>query len=254
MSVYLKAVMLLNFLVDFLLLLGTNRLCGCLPRAGRAALAAGLGGLYTGVCMLPGFSFLGNFFWRLVSLTIMSCIAYGFAKSAFRRGAVFALLSMSISGVVMGLGGGLLALVLAAGAICVLCVFGLQGKLSGNRYIPVELSYGGRQLHLTALHDTGNTLRDPITGAAVLVVGAESAQVLTGLSLQQLRSPLESIGALPGLRLIPYKAVGTSGGLLLALKLKNVKIGNWKGSSIVAFAPENLGVNGKYQALTGGMV
>ena len=43
MEVYLDILMLLNFLVDFLLLTGTNRLAGFPPGAGRAALAAALG-------------------------------------------------------------------------------------------------------------------------------------------------------------------------------------------------------------------
>ena len=34
---------------------------------------------------------------------------------------------------------------------------------------------------------------------------------------------------------------------------KNVKIGNWQGSTLVAFAPESLSAEGAYQALTGGV-
>ena len=43
MAVYLDLVMLLNFLVDYLLLLGTNRLSGSPMTPGRCALAAVLG-------------------------------------------------------------------------------------------------------------------------------------------------------------------------------------------------------------------
>jgi stage II sporulation protein GA (sporulation sigma-E factor processing peptidase) len=107
---------------------------------------------------------------------------------------------------------------------------------------------------LTALQDTGNTLRDPITGRQVLVVGADVAQKLTGLTVQQLKKPVENVGLLPGLRLIPYRAVGQEAGLLLALKLPQVKIGTWQGNSLVAFAPEGLSPDGAYQALTGGVL
>ena len=103
-----------------------------------------------------------------------------------------------------------------------------------------------------SVEDTGNLLRDPITGRQVLVVGGDVALELTGLTQEQLRSPVESIGALPGLRLIPYRNVGNSSGFLLALRLQNVKIGKWKGSTLVAFAPEGLSSEGAYQALTGG--
>ena len=104
-----------------------------------------------------------------------------------------------------------------------------------------------------ALRDTGNTLRDPITGGEVLVIGADAAGELTGLTQAQLRNPIDSLGTIPGLRLIPYHSIGNEGGFLLALKLQNVKIGSWKGSSLVAFAPEGLNLEGTYQALTGGV-
>lgn len=253
MPVYLDIVILLNFLVDFLLLLGANRLCGYPPGPGRVALAAGLGGLYGGACLLPGFGFLGNWFWRLVSLVLISWIAFGGGKSTLRRGVVFIFLTMALGGAVTVLGsGGFWGLVTSAGAVCLLCVLGFRGGIGRNSYVPVELSYGGKNLRLTALQDTGNTLRDPVTGRPVLVVNAETARVLTGLSQQQLRSPVESMGAIPGLRLIPYHTVGQESGMLLALRLPQVRIGQWRGSGLVAFAPEGLSANGEYQALTGG--
>lgn len=253
MPVYLDLLLLLNFLVDFLLLLGTNRLCGYPPGLGKAALAAGLGAVYAGACVLPGFAFLGNFLWRAVSLWVMALIAFGWSQSALRRGIVFVFLCLALGGAALGLGGGgFWGLAASAGFICVLCMVGFKGRIGTNSYVPVELAYGGKRLHLTALRDTGNTLRDPVTGASVLVIGAEAAQKLTGLTHQQLKQPIESMGALPGLRLVPYRAVGQEGGMLLALRVPEVKIGSWRGSSLVAFAPEGLSSEGAYQALTGG--
>ena len=141
-----------------------------------------------------------------------------------------------------------------AAVLCLLCGFGFQGVISSALYVPVELRYRDKHMNLTALHDTGNTLRDPITGRRVLVIGADAAGELTGLTREQLRRPVESIGALPGLRLIPYRSVGTENGFLLALRLQDVKIGTWRGSSLVAFAPERLSSEDAYQALTGGTV
>lgn len=253
MPVYLDLVIALNFLVDFLLLLGTSRLCGYPARPLRTALAALLGGVYGGLCLLPGLHFLGNVLWRTVSLALMALLAFGVSVSALRRGVVFALLSMALGGVALGLGGSSFwTLVAAAGGVCSLCVVGFRGKLEARSYVPVVLSYGGKRLQLTALQDTGNTLRDPVTGRPVLVIAADAAQQLTGLSREQLRQPVESVGALPGLRLIPYRAVGKDSGLLLALRFPEVKIGTWKGSSLVAFAPEGLSPENAYQALTGG--
>ena len=256
MIVYLDAVALLNFLVDFLLLLGTNRLCGYPPLWGRSALAAALGGIYGAVCLLPGMGFLGNTLWRCVSLGLMSWIAFGISKSALRRAVIFVLLCMALGGIAQGFGiGGAASVIASAAAVCMMCFFGFRDRPGSVSYVPVELSYGNKQLRLTALCDTGNTLTDPITGRSVLVVGAEVAQQLTGLTQQQLRSPVSAVtqASIPGLRLIPYRTVSQPSGMLLALRFPRVRIGSWQGSSLVAFAPEKLCDDGQYQALTGGV-
>ena len=255
--VYLDVIILLNFLVDYLLLLGTNRLCGFSAGYGRSALAALIGGLYGGLCVLPGFRFLGNTFWRLVMLCVMSMCAFGLFKNAIRRAGVFVLLNMALGGVAVGMGSsGFVTVVLSALGVMLVCVFAFSGKIGGASYVPVELTYGQQHLRLTALRDTGNSLTDPLTGNSVLVVGADVAQKLLGLTHEQLSKPAEAIlsAGLPGLRLIPYRTIGQPGGMLLGMRFQNVRIGNWKGSSLVAFAPDGLSEEGTYQALTGGTV
>ena len=254
MTVYIDGVLFLNFLVDFLLLLAAGRLCGYPVRLVRAVSAGALGGIYAAVCLLPGFAFLGDLLWRVVSLAVMATIAYGCSVSAMRRGLVFVFLCMALGGAVMGIDkGGVLGILSAAGILCILCCVGFQGRLGGTTYVPVELYYGKRHLRLIALQDTGNALRDPVTGQQVLVIGADAAQKLTGLTKLQLQSPVESVGLFPGLRLIPYHSVGGSG-FLLALRIQKAKIGSWQGSTVVAFAPDGLSREGAYQALIGGVM
>ncbi len=255
LRVYLDVAVVLNFLVDFLLILGTNRLAGFPAALRRAVPAALLGGVYGGICLIPGMMFLGNFLWRGVALCLMAVIAFGWNRSALQRGAVFVLLSMALGGIALGLGrGSFLMLVLAAVFTWLLCRMSFRGSLSRDTYIPVELSWGGRTLQLLALRDTGNTLRDPISGEQVLIAGADVGMALLGLTRQQLAHPVEAMGEIPGLRLIPYHGVGQPGGMLLALRFQNAKIGNTYGSPLVAFAPEVLSKGEAYQMLTGGVV
>ena len=257
MAIYLDLVMVLNFLVDFLLLMGTNRLSGFPPGRLRCAGASLLGAVYGGACLLPGFRFLGNLLWRTVSLCLIGAMAFGWDRSAWKRGAVFVLLSMALGGIALNFGRqDFLALVAAAGLCWLLCRISFDGGTGNREYIPVTLHYAGKSASILALRDTGNTLRDPITGEQVLVVSGEVAQRLTGLSQMQLQHPLETLAQrpVPGLRLIPYRAVGQSGGMLLALRMDQVKIGSRQQSAIVAFAAEGLGQGSMYQALTGGTI
>jgi stage II sporulation protein GA (sporulation sigma-E factor processing peptidase) len=257
MRIYLVIAILLNVLVELLLLLAANRLAGFPQNLPRSFLAAAIGGIYDGACLLPGFGFLGSMLWRCVFLFSMGLAAYGFSKSGIRRCTVFMLLSMALGGIVLGIGdGGILSAIAGGSLFCLISYTGLGTALAGQSYVNVMLKNGQKEETLLALRDTGNTLKDPITGENVLIADAKSAENLLGLTPQQLRSPVETMATakISGLRLIPYRAVGQSGGMLLGIRLQQVRIGDWQGSALVAFAPEGLGEGNPYRALTGGMV
>lgn len=240
----------LNFCVNGLLLLGTARMAGRRVSVLRLLLSSLLGAAYAVGCMTPDFRFLGTLHWRLVSLALMSFIAFG---PQMKLGCVFAVLTMALGGAALGADRGKLwQLPLYAVGVYLLTRYAFGPP--GRRLLPVRLSGNGKQLRLTALADTGNELRDPITGQSVLVIGCEAAGQLTGLTRAQLRHPLETLTAapLPGLRLIPYRAVGAEGGVLLAMSLPAVEVGSRRGPGLVAFAPQEFGED--YQAIAGGMI
>lgn len=254
MTLYLDLVMVLNFLVDFLLLLATNRLSGFPAEGKRCAAAAVLGSVYGGACLLPDFRFLGSLLWRGIFLGLMALIAFGMNRSALKRMGVFLLLSMALGGLAVSFGrGSWPPLLLSAGGLWLLCRTAFGDTVGGREYVPLELTHGDSSMTLTALRDSGNTLRDPVTGEQVLVLSAEAARQLTGLTPEQLRHPLETLAQrpVPGLRLIPYKTVGASG-FLLGLRLESAKIGTRRQSVVAAFAPEGLGRGGMVHALAGG--
>ncbi len=247
-------VAILNFIINLLMIVGTNALFGCVPDYRRILLAASAGGLYGGACLLPRFVFLGYPWWRVICLVVVGIIAYGINKASLKIITVFILLCLSLdiaASAIFSKGMGQLFL---AGGVMLLCLYGPCIKMRGTSLVPVELCYGGKHLCLTALNDTGNTLYDPVTGKSVLVVGADIAQELTGLTKEHLRRPLDAIANanVAGLRLIPYHTIDKASGMLLALHIPYVKVGSWHGSGLIAFAPEGLGREERYQALTGG--
>lgn len=255
MRVYVDGVMAVNFLVDLLLLLGTNRLSGFPSDKKRVTAAALLGALYSGVCLLPDFRFLGNLLWRLVCLGLMSAIAFGLDRSALQRCGIFVLLSMALGGFAVALGKadfGVLAL--AAVGLWLLCRAVLEGSVGSREYIPLEIRNGDRCVKLLALRDTGNTLRDPITGEQAVIITARAARQLTGLTEQELRHPLETLGRYPGLRLIPFRTVGQASGMMLGMGFSDARVNGRQTRVLAAFSPENFGEKSAFQALTGGAV
>lgn len=133
-------------------------------------------------------------------------------------------------------------------------------------YLPLEIELLDKTARLTALLDTGNQLRDPLTAAPVIVVGGEVgprllpkevwALLQTGGSLD-LGALTESIGTSPlaaRFRMIPFTSLGKKQGLLPAFRpdrvtlfLRTEKIE--LPGAVVAFYGQSLSYDGSYQAL-----
>ncbi len=257
MVVYADVVAVLNFCVDFLLILGTNRLTGFPPAFGRSTAAAAMGGVYGGMCLFPDLRFLGNILWRGVILCLIAGAAFGWNRSTLRRGGVFLLLTRALGGVASGMGkSSVWLLILAGTVIYLLCFVGFRGSAMQQEYIPVTLRWDGQEVSVIALKDTGNTLHDPLTGEQVLVAGADVAEKLLGLTPLQLAKPLDTLacGIIAGARLIPYHAVGQPCGMLLAVRITDATVGGKRAQPLVAFASEQIAKGQMYQMLTGGAV
>lgn len=248
-GMYMAAVIGVSFLVNWLMLAGTRSMTGC--GVGVRTVAGALtAAVFAGLCMVPGFGFLRSGIWRLGCFLAVTAVSFGTDRMAWQQGGIFVILSMAVEGAASQIGRGESWVLLAsAGVIWLVSRYTFRRK----RIIQVEIMGLWGKVHLNALWDTGNCLRDPVTGEAVLVVSASAASSLMGLSRQELMHPMETVaaGKYAGLRLIPYRSVGTGEGMLLAKKFTKVKMDGAERSVLTAFAPNGLEEEG-YQALAGG--
>ncbi len=281
-TVYLDELFLLNFVVDYLLLLAAGRLAGEVLRRGRLALGAVLGAAYSAAVFLPGGGFLLHPLCKLGAAVGMVLIGYGGSRRLLRVSLVFFLTSAAFGGgifALQSLGSRRLALengvltsamdlrlilLSAAGCYAVLTlVFQRAARHGGPReLVPAVLKLEGRRVALTALVDTGNTLTDPATGRSVMVAEGEKVAALfppgTAPTVEELREPalllerLDSGGWRGRCRLLPYQSVGVECGLLLALRLDAARVGteDW-GRLLLALSPTPLTDGGGYCALIG---
>lgn len=158
----------------------------------------------------------------------------------------------------------------AGGAILLVAELGwgaVQRRLWEQVYrIPLEVHFDGRVQRLTALVDTGNRLRDPLTGEPAIVV---ERSVLQPLLPEYLRDAVEQLadGDLQPVtrllaserwsrrfRIIPFSSVGREHGLLAAFKPDEVRIaldGDAvpAGPCVLGLCREPLDPDGVYQAL-----
>lgn len=280
MTVYIDVLFGLNTAINYLLLRGSTAMGGY--SAGRLRLlgAACLGGLYAAATVLPGLDWLASPLFQLLSAALMMLAAFGFHKSIAKQTLFFLALSFAFGGAVllvvqtvepgvMLLGGRTYyavstpALLLLAGVLYALAAVILSGcgTHTGGDIIELTLQLEGRECPLRALRDTGNTLRDPVSGQAVLVADRKTLSRLLpeeNLTPKQLQNPAGLMTMLSEkyprcrFRLIPYRAVGVDSGLLLALRCG---IRQKKGRSkdgLVAFSPTAVSPDGRFDALTGG--
>ena len=157
-----------------------------------------------------------------------------------------------------------LGLLLLAGLLYMLCytIFSCTAQ-HGSEIRTMTLLYGGNRVPVRALHDTGCTLRDPMTGERVLVADADALRARlpdASITPAALADPAELLlrlktraPALPA-RLLSYKCVGTQAGLILCLRCEiQVRPGVRK-RCLAAFSPTPVSDGGNYDALIGGTI
>lgn len=275
MRVYVDAVFVLNFAVNYLLLRASAKLAAAAVMKYRLALGALIGACYAVAVYFPGCKWMTLFPCKLLAAGLMLWAAFGAKKSTLRLGAVFGALTLVLCGAVYGVqllqngrvhyrGDALFypvsffTLLLTAAAVTSACHL-LLPKLTHapSSVLPVTLRLGSRKVHLSALRDSGNTLSDPIGGGSVLTVYWKAAAPLLPLRLtkEEFFAPAALALRLQAFspRLIPYRAVGTESGLLLALPCE-ITMENQTKIGLVAFSPTPVSDGGAYEALTGGNV
>ncbi len=177
-----EAYFLINGWMDFLSLLLTARLASLRFRPGRAALAAAFG---------AGYALLSYGLWpALRSIPVLAAAALIMAAAVWgARGLKACPLLLASCMMLSGLADFLWKRgvpspgILTACGLCVLFLIRLYDRIrsgSGEK-LALRISWRGRSACLPALRDSGNLLRDPVTGLPVIMAPARSiAPLLPG--------------------------------------------------------------------------
>ena len=233
--IYVDRYFLLNLLIDYLLCLLSARVCGLVLKRRRYVFAALLGAAYAVLTLLPGCRFLGGAAGKLAAAGLMAAVAYGGETHALRCGAVFFCVSAAFGGALwaLSLAGGYPAfdtrVLLLSFALCYAgleLLFRSRAKLPDRPRTEICLSLGGRESRFMALVDTGNSLSDPATGAAVMLACPHAlAPLFPGVDLCADPVTLAALPKLAGrFRLIPYSSVGGHG-LLPVFRPEHLAVG-----------------------------
>lgn len=122
----------------------------------------------------------------------------------------------------------------------------------------ITLKLDSKSISTMAFVDTGNLLKDPITGMPVVIV--EKDKLLSLVPEEIINSVLEGNlkdeEYMAKFRLIPFKSLGRENGMLLGIKIDNLQIQNNEEiinveNVIVGIYEKKLTQNNKYSALIG---
>lgn len=265
-TVYIDAVFAVNTVMDLLVLAAAGRILGYRARKIRLAAGALAGGIWSCLAL----------FWQGSALvmalityggmgTLMAVIAFpvkGARETARAVGCIY-MVSVVLAGVMLalerlapgvfsaaqGMEDGMLSLLLwiflaAGGAFG---VFGFSGEMRRmvrdmarrRDMCRVVLQFGDRREEVSGLIDTGNRLREPVSGCPVHVAEAELMERLCP--------------AVQGVIFIPYRSVGGQG-MLPAVFIDAMEVRQEKESwhiarPLIAVTKRSLSPEGEYHIL-----
>ena len=266
-TVYVDLLFLINFSMDFLCLFLTSKLLSRHLSLPRALLAATLGGMYsvTELIVIPESAMSLIFD---LGFCILMCFLAFFSKGerpvSLLIVSVSYILSSALLGGIMTASFSLLnrysppiseeSAEMPVWIFCLITVLSTAATLLGGRHLKkrastasaeVELIFDGRAVRLRAMCDSGNLLRDAISGRPVLIADTDAAEPLFHGKYPPASSwRAEALSELPDglakrVRLIPTNSVGGDR-LMVALRpdklLLHDQSGTHSADALIGFA------------------
>lgn len=292
MVIYADLVFLLNGLIDFLLLWLTSGIRKQRIALWRLFMASGIGGLYSMLYLWPQWAWAYMFPIKIVVSLIMVRIAFGkqqllqflrnlgvFYLSCFIAGGTMIAIHYGLSGDTQVAGGVLFSdakgwgspiswglIVIGFPIVWMYTRFSLRSieeqQRMENYMTFIRIRFGEKSREVAGLIDTGNRLRDPLTRSPVILVEWSTLCSLVPDSLMHLVEEKNwneqlsqlSLEWMTRVRLIPYRAAGVDGEMMLAIKPDEVEILEGKhwhkvDKVLIGIDVGQLSADGTYQAI-----
>lgn len=260
--VYVDILFLLNFVLNYLLLLTTQKICKNPAKAWQLSIGAAAGSIYAVLMFFPSLSIFYSIIAKLVFSALLVIISFRITKwREFMRlfivfylanfmfaGAAFALFYFTDIGSYIGaitsngvfyfdipIGTLLISSAIAYGGIHIgYRIYKKQLQKTG-RLFDISITLGEKNVQMLALLDTGNSLADPISGTPVIVAEYDTLKTLLPQHVcdvfdkhetdyYTIISSLMSDTSEMRFHLIPFCSLGKDDGMILAFKPDSISI------------------------------
>lgn len=260
------------------------------PSIIRILISGAIGSLYVMIIYVTQFKIYESIITKIILSVIMVYIAFNpqNIKKLCKQILIFYLTSFIFGGVALyliyfikpqnvliknGLFAGKYVLkVILFGAIVAFVIIKLSIKIIKTKiqpkdmYCKVKLKINGKEIQTTAMIDTGNLVREPITNIPVIIVESSlmydilpkeiinNLENILGGNLNDIPEEIRNI-YIPKLRWIPYKSLGKENGMLLGIKIDGMEVEKEEihkvQNVIVGIYDKSLTKRGEYRALVG---
>ncbi len=256
MTIYVDIVLLENLCMNYIILFSTAYILKLKRKHIRIFISSLLGAIYAILAYANIIPMYTNIITKIILSICMIYIAYNpkHVKGMIKELMVFYLVSFALGGCAFALlyivrpqdifmkdgvyiGTYPLKIALLGGIVGFIVTY-ISFKIVKSRITKNEIIYktiikfDEKELEINVMLDTGNMLKDPITGEAVMLIEKEK---LYGLIPRSILDNVENI--LGGefeeeqqfkyrtkLRIIPFTSVGKQNGMMLGIKVDSVKI------------------------------
>lgn len=223
-ELYIDIFFLVNFVLDFFMLLIVKAMLKCTATHGNILVGAGAGaGLTSIIVCLPLGSLWKNIILHTVINTVMLKITFHIrGKVLFKAWILLYVVGIMLGGVLIFLSQylGEYYRLTSLFMFIVLCSYGIVSKIMdflelywkiSSRKCKVSLYWHGEICEVTAIKDTGNMLFDPITGNPVHIISANAIKKFTN----------SNVGTI---RYIPYHTVQNDSSIMPLIKIDKICI------------------------------
>lgn len=292
MTIYLDVVLIENLCMNYIILFATGYLLKIKMNHIRLILSALLGGIYSILAYMEILEIYSNFVLKIILSIVMVYLAYHaknikqlskeliffYLTSFVFGGCAFALLYfikpqeiLMRNGTYIGtyplkvaiLGG------IVGFTITVIAFRFIKKRISKkDMYSKITIYFNEKNITITALLDTGNMLKDPITSMPVIVVEKEILKnILPDTILNNLSKIIggdvpkevyedENLEYITKFRVIPFSSIGKTNGMLLGFKANKVEVKDEENietinNVIIGIYENKLSKKNQYSALIG---
>lgn len=244
MYIYVDVLIILNWYINYFILLGTAKITHIGFNRKRLILSAFIGALFSLMILLPTMNYLLSVVIKFIISNILILVAFNWKSlmSNLKMSFYFSVISFLFAGGMMALetvvncrnislNNGIvyadfsIKFLIISTTICygILCairyIMDKNSNFSGDWYLTI--TYEGKTLRVNGLADTGNGLIDTFSGKPVIVCSKTTLSSIIDIP------NVDSIYNynLKGFRLIPFSTID-KGGMIVSFKPDNVTIDN----------------------------